>query len=173
MNPEKKEKQNRLGIEYQNAGNSNGEKEKFLYLFVRMCSDNIADLEEYQKTLNKLLMEGRKEKILNFTRSRTLVDLELHKLYAAFDAAFLDLFPDFIEKFNLLLREGEGYELKSKGSLGPELRVFALFRLGMRNSAEIAKFLRCRAHTVYNYRTIVKSKAISKENFEDQVLELE
>ena len=102
--------------------------------------------------------------------SEELTDEELEELYANFDTAFLHLFPDFVKKFNALLQDNEQSILKKDELLNTELRIFALIRLGIEDSSQIAEFLRYSVNTIYNYRAKVKNKARgSREDFEDLV----
>ena len=53
---------------------------------------------------------------------------------------------------------------KKSGTLNPELRIYALIRLGIADSEKIAKFLRYSLTTIYNYRTKVRNKARGDRN---------
>ncbi len=54
-----------------------------------------------------------------------------------------------------------------------ELRIFALIRLGITQSSEIASLLRYSVNTIYNYRAQVKNSALDdRENFEEKVRHL-
>ncbi|MCI6461853.1 MAG: DUF6377 domain-containing protein, partial [Prevotella sp.] len=67
----------------------------------------------------------------------------------------------------------DGSDVKTKpGSLTTELRIFALIRLGVKDSSEIANLLFYTPRTIYNYRSAMKAKAINKETFEDDVRRL-
>jgi len=82
----------------------------------------------------------------------------------------LHLFPDFVDKFNDLLLDEERIYLKKGELLNTELRIFALIKLGIEDSSQIAEFLRYSVNTIYNYRAKVKNKAkVSRKNFEDLV----
>ncbi|MDE7032984.1 MAG: hypothetical protein K2O79_07250, partial [Muribaculaceae bacterium] len=48
--------------------------------------------------------------------------------------------------------------------LNPELRIYALIRLGITDSDKIAKFLRYSLTTIYNYRTKIRNKALGDRN---------
>ena len=75
-----------------------------------------------------------------------------------------------MEQFNELLQENERIVPKSDEQLNTELRIFALIRLGITDSSQIAEFLRYSVNTIYNYRAKVKNKArVSRENFENLV----
>ena len=64
------------------------------------------------------------------------------------------------------------FDPKSK-SLTPELRIFALIRLGITDSSKIAEFMNYSVHTIYNYRSTVKNAAIgSRDEFEDAVKQI-
>ncbi|MDR0711135.1 MAG: DUF6377 domain-containing protein, partial [Prevotellaceae bacterium] len=56
--------------------------------------------------------------------------------------------------------------------LNTELRIFALIRLGISDSIKIAGFLRYSSSTVYNYRTQVRNKALSRDDFEQNVMKI-
>ena len=84
--------------------------------------------------------------------------------------AFLHLFPNFVGKFNDLLQENEQILPKKGELLNTELRIFALIRLGIEDSSQIAEFLRYSVNTIYNYRAKVRNKARgSREDFDDLV----
>lgn len=62
--------------------------------------------------------------------------------------------------------------LKRDELLNTELRIFALIRLGINDSSQIAEFLRYSVNTIYNYRAKVKNKAcVSRDDFEKLVRE--
>ena len=87
-----------------------------------------------------------------------------------FDETFLNLFPDFVEQFNALLADGSAIILKDPDVLTPELRIFALIRLGVTDSGKIANLLHYSSNTVYNYRAKIKNKACGpRDSFEDAV----
>lgn len=147
-------------------------KEEYIGNFLDLCSNYINKLEDYRKGLNKKASAGNLEPLFKSLKSTELMTTELKALYKNFDDTFLHLYPDFVAAFNNLLVEEERFELKP-GELNTELRIFALLRLGIQDSAKIAAFLRCSMSTIYNYRTKVRNKAIvPRENFENYVLEI-
>lgn len=78
--------------------------------------------------------------------------------------------PISVKKFNDLLQDNERIVLKKDELLNTELRIFALIRLGIEDSSQIAEFLRYSVNTIYNYRAKVKNKTRgSREDFEDLV----
>ncbi len=94
---------------------------------------------------------------------------ELEELYHNFDKAFLKLYPNFVEKFNSLLKPEERYKLE-KDQLNTELRIFALIRLGITDVGQIAVFLHYSVQTIYNYKSKVKRMSTLDSNiFEEEV----
>ena len=82
----------------------------------------------------------------------------------------MHLLPDFVRKFNELLQNDAQIILKKGELLNTELRIFALIRLGIDDSSQIAEFLRYSVNTIYNYRAKVKNKAcVSRDDFEKLV----
>ena len=90
-----------------------------------------------------------------------------------FDTIFLDLFPGFIESFNELLQPDARIYPHSGELLTPELRIYALVRLGINDSTKIAGLLHYSPQTVYNYRLKTRNKAIvPKKEFASRVAKL-
>jgi DNA-binding CsgD family transcriptional regulator len=73
-----------------------------------------------------------------------------------------------------LLAPGESISPKGNDSLTPELRIFALVKLGISDSSKIASLLHYSANTIYNYRAKIKNKAKGdRDKFENYVKEIE
>ncbi len=141
-------------------------KEEYIGFIFNLCSDYIDKMESYRKEIHRKLKAGKANEALQLTGSTSLVTDELKEFFRNFDAVFLTIFPNFVEEFNRLLLEGEKILPKPGDLLSPELRVFALVRLGISESSKIANFLHYSPQTVYNYNLKVRNKlAISKEEF--------
>ena len=152
---------------------SNHIKEEYIGRFLKLCSTYIDRLDAYRRMVNKKLSGGQTEELLKMVRSRDVLDTDLKELYENFDTAFLHLFPDFVEKFNQLLQPEERIILRKGELLNTELRIFALIRLGIDDSSQIAEFLRYSVNTIYNYRAKVKNKAcVSRDDFEMCVMRI-
>ena len=145
-------------------------KEVYISRFIRLCSEYVERLDKLRITVNKKLSAGKTSEVVELTRSSKITDEAVDLLYENFDAAFLRIFPDFVEQFNELLLEEERIVLKNKERLNIELRIFALIRLGFSDSGQIAEFLRYSPNTIYNYRAKVKNKSkCSRVEFENFV----
>ena len=111
--------------------------------------------------------------LLELTKSKQLKDNELKIFYKNFDEAFLKIYPNFIDEFKKLVKEDYRLEITNSKELNTELRIFALIRLGITNSAKISKILRYSVNTIYNYRATVKNNSIDRDNFEDLIKKIE
>ena len=152
---------------------SNNIKEEYVGRFMNLCSVYINRLDAYRRMVNKKISAGQMEELLKMVRSREVLDAGLKELYDNFDTAFLHLFPDFVDEFNDLLQPEERIVLRKGELLNTELRIFALIRLGIDDSSQIAEFLRYSVNTIYNYRAKVKNKArISREDFEMRLMQI-
>lgn len=140
-------------------------KENYLGYLFNLCSEYIDSLESYRKQLQRRLKSGKISDIDSLL-SATQGGEHLQSFFKKFDAIILDIFPDFIEKINALL--SPDYQLRPKPGelLSPELRIYALVRLGVTDSTRIAAFLHYSPQTVYNYRFRVRSHSLlPKEEF--------
>jgi cell division protein FtsL len=152
---------------------SNKIKEKYIGRFINLCSIYIDKLDAYRRMAYKMLQANQVEQLRKITSSVDSLDNELKELYTNFDTAFLQLFPDFVEKFNALLSDKEIITLKKGELLNTELRIYALIRLGIDDSAQIAEFLRYSLNTIYNYRAKARNKAkVSRDDFETLVKQI-
>ena len=86
-----------------------------------------------------------------------------------FDKAFMELYPNFVDEFNSLLTPENRIVLPTPTSLTPEIRIFALMRLGVTESRKIATLLSYSPQTVYNHKTAMRNKAIDRERFDEDI----
>ena len=93
----------------------------------------------------------------------------MKNFYDGFDATFLHLFPTFVDEVNALLKPEEHLTLKRGNRMSTELRMLALFRLGVTDSAKVGHFLRCSTATVYNYRAKLRKAAIEPDSFDKAI----
>jgi hypothetical protein len=141
---------------------SNTIKEEYIGRYMDLCTAYIGKMNEYRLSLLRLFLARKDKELHDKLKSTELLDQELKAFYAHFDETFLLLFPSFISDFNALL--SEKITPKHKGMLTPELRIFALIRLGITDSKKIAQFLHYTPTTIFNYRTRVRNKAIDDRN---------
>ena len=152
---------------------SNLVKEEYIGYVFNLCSSYIDKMEAYRINVNRKLKTGKIDDALKTTSSTTLASDELKEFFRNFDTIFLNLYPNFVEEFNSLLKTEERITTKSDDILTPELRVFALIRLGINDSSKIASFLHYSPQTVYNYKLKVHNKlAVSKDYFANLILQI-
>ena len=144
---------------------SNRIKEEYIGQLFNLCSQYISESENKRTMILGRIKMGKVKELQEQLSSSTMTQ-DLNRLFDNFDAIFLELFPDFIERFNELLRPDEQIEVKGKHLLTPELRIYALVRLGITDSTKIASFLHYSPQTVYNYRMKVRNRSdLPKDQF--------
>lgn len=149
---------------------SNRIKDEYLTRFIKLCSTYINKLDDFRRIVSKNITSNKVNELLRFTRSEKMLEEPLNELYANFDSAFLHIFPNFVGDFNELLNDDGKIIVKSGEQMNTELRIFALIRLGITDSSQIAEFLRYSVNTIYNYRAKVKNKSkVPREEFEEYV----
>lgn len=173
LNMELKNANEQQSLTNKSLAESNHVKERFISNFLEICTEYIERLEKFKQSVHIKLKVGQTSDILRMTSSTADSTKELKELYENFDKAFLNIYPDFVEEFNKLLRPEERYSIHDNNTLNQELRIFALIRLGINDSNKMAVFLHYSLRTIYNYRSKVKSKALDqKEDFEEKVRQL-
>lgn len=152
---------------------SNKIKEVYIGRFIELCSVYINKIDDFRKKVHSKIKDGNINDAKLMTQSQDIMDVEFEELYANFDNAFLQLFPDFVVKVNELLNENDRFILKKDEILNPELRIMALMRLGISDGNKISQFLRYSLTTVYNYRTKSKNRTyLQKEEFDNKILQI-
>lgn len=155
----------------ENLVDVNQHRENLAKLYIDLCSKYIDRLNNYQKFVVRKIKVNQINDLLSTTSSSRLTEADAATFLNGFDKAFLDLYPTFIEGLNELLLPGNEVKLKD-GNMSTELRIFALIRLGVKDSSEIANLLFCTPRTIYNYRSALKAKAKDRDAFEDDVRKL-
>lgn len=141
---------------------SNDIKEKYIGLLFGLCSGYISRQEKLRQTLLKQVRTGTLTDISKTLNGMHGSSDEFKTFIRQFDTIFLSIYPDFVEQFNLLLLPEAQIIPKEDDLLTPELRIYALIRLGIDDNSKIAGFLHYSLQTVYNYRMKMRNKACSK-----------
>lgn len=148
-------------------------KEEYIGRFLELSSQLISDSEQRLKQLNRLARERKLEELYAELKTMEPVNKGIRKFHSHFDTAFLNIYPNFINEVNNLLKPECRFDVEQDGTpvkhLSTELRVLALIRLDITDNQEIADILRSSITTIYTYRSKIKARAINKESFEDDV----
>ncbi len=149
-------------------------KQEYIALFLGMVSDNISATRKYKSRVLKYIRQGNTKAVTDEIEQQEPIENDILEFYKMFDQAFVNIYPDFVEKFNRLLVDGAAIVPKGDDILTPELRIFALIKLGITDSSRIASLLHYSANTIYNYRAKTKNKArVSRDSFEEAVRNIE
>ena len=151
---------------------TNHTREEYVSLFMDLCAAYIDKLKKYQDLVKRKVKAKQTDDLLRLVNATKLSEMDTREFFMNFDTAFLNLYPNFIKEFNSLLREGEEIIPKRGEILTTELRIFALIRMGIKDSSKIATLLFYSPQTIYNHRSVVKNKAKIRDNFEKQVEEI-
>ena len=148
-------------------------KDEYIGLSFYNYSANVKKLEQLSRFVNRKLQE-KKYADIKAAFNPDELQKEREQMYESFDATFLRLFPSFIERYDALFAPEDRTQPQGSDRLTTEMRIFALIRLGITKSDEIAGFLDYSVHTINTYKTRVKNKSlIDNAHFEDAILAIE
>ena len=150
----------------------NTRREYLAKLYIDLCAQYIARLNKFEIFVQRKIKANQVQDLMNMASSSRLSEEDAAAFVTLFDKAFIDLYPTFVDEFNALMKDDCRIIPKQKGSLTTELRIFALIRLGVKESSEIASLLFYTPRTIYNYRSSVKNKAKNRDTFEDDITQL-
>lgn len=165
----------KLAEAYENAKEINQIKAIYIGHYLDLYSSYISKMDDYHTLVQRKIAIGRTEE-LSQSHINTIINIkkDINDLFTDFDAAFLQLYPNFIQQLNELLTEKNRYALNhdksnSKIKLNTEIRILALLRLDISDNKKISSFLRITIQSVYNYRSKIKAKAINENTFEEDI----
>ena len=147
----------------------NHRRETYMRLFMDISAVYIRKLIEYRKLVGRKIKANQTADLLKTINSYKLAEEEATTFYTRFDRAFIELYPGFVEELNSLLLPDAQIELPSPNSLTTEVRIFALMRLGVTDSQEIATLLFYSTQTIYNYKSAMRTRAINRETFDEDI----
>ncbi|MBD8388074.1 DUF6377 domain-containing protein [Dysgonomonas sp. BGC7] len=164
------EELNRLNNALLNANRIRGEA---IILFVDLSSSYINKMDLFRETVKRKILAKQIDELYEISNVSEPGQSMQVSFIQIFDNAFLRLYPSFVDEFNELLVDEGKIKLKEGELLNTELRIFALIKLGIRDSSKISSFLRYSPQTIYNYRNKVKNFSIVDRNsFESCVQEI-
>ena len=151
---------------------ANNGKNMYIGQFLKLCSIYMDKLNKFVKLADRKISAGKADELSRMLKSGKFIEEQNADFYVVFDDAFLHIYPDFAEKVNNLLRPDCAITLKEGESLNTDLRILAIMRMGIDDSATIAQILNYSLNTIYSYRNRLRSRAVDKDNFEADVMKI-
>lgn len=149
---------------------SNHIKTVYVGHYMEMTSLLIERFDAWRKQLNQKIKSNDIEPVQKELASQRFTQEQLAAFYRDFDEAFLNIFPDFVDKVQDLLIDNYVFRTKPGEKLNTDLRVLCCIRLGITDSTQIASFLRYSLSTIYNSRTRMRNLAKgNRDKFEERV----
>lgn len=149
---------------------ANKVKNKYIGRTLYDASEYIDTLEHIFNKVNKAVLMRNYSEIGKIT-SFEMLDVERKTMFRNFDNTFLALFPNFVEQYNTLFDEVNRRYPHEQGTLTSEMRIFALIRMGIKESERIARYLGYSVHTVNTYKTRAKNRScVSNDDFETLIM---
>ena len=148
---------------------TNQKREGLAKIYIDLCATYIDKLKKYQTLVKRKIKANQVNELLSTMSSSRISEEDAAIFLGKFDKAFLNLYPTFVQELNTLLTTEQQIAVKQGDALTTELRIYALIRLGVKESAEIADLLFYSPQTIYNYRSSLKNRAINKETFDEDV----
>ena len=148
---------------------TNHRRETYMRLFMDISAVYIRKLLEYRKLVSRKIKANQTADLLKTINSYRLAEEEATTFYTRFDRAFIELYPGFVDELNGLLLPEAKIAQPSPNSLTTEARIFALMRLGVTDSQEIATLLFYSTQTIYNYKSAMRTRAINRDTFDEDI----
>ena len=151
---------------------TNIKRETYMRLFMDISAAYISKLSDYRKLVSRKIKANQTADLLKTLNTHKLEEEEAQMFCNRFDKAFMELYPGFVTELNKLLLPECQLEVPTTHDLTTEIRIFALMRLGVTDSQEIATLLHYSTQTIYNYKSGMRAKAINRDSFESDINQL-
>lgn len=151
---------------------SNRIKEEYIGYCFHIASAYIEKIEKLKHQVETKLGDNKHGDI-RYIVNNINIKHEREELFHNFDRIFLRIFPNFVSEFNSFFRDEDQIHLKENELLNTDLRIYALFRIGISENEKIARILEYSVNTIYAYKTRIRNKSIvPNEEFEDRIMQI-
>lgn len=151
---------------------ANSLKEAYIGQFLYLCSIYMEKQEEFHKLVGRKIAAGQVDDLYAMIRSGKMLEDQSHIFYTIFDDVFINMYPTFVDDVNALLMDDRRVQMADGAMLNTEMRILAFMRLGVDDSAKVARFLGLSLNTVYTYRNKLKNRARNRDSFECDVMRI-
>ncbi len=162
----------RLNLLKARLSEANKAKEAYNSQFLNLTSVYMDKMEEFNRFASRKIAAKQVDELYAYVKSGRIMAEQSRLFYEVFDKAFTHTYPTFVDDVNCLLLPDKQISLPEGVLLNTELRIVAFMRLGLEDSAQIARFLDLSLNTIYTYRNKLKSRAISRETFESDIMNI-
>ena len=147
-------------------------KDEYIGRGFSVHAEYIRKMESLYNMVDRKLMTKQYDELRRQLK-RGDIRMEKEGMMAQFDSTVLTLFPDFKQQWDALFPAGESKSGDcAENALTPEMRIFALIRLGMNDVNDISAFLGYSVNTINTYKTKVKNRShLPNEQFEAAIME--
>lgn len=148
-------------------------KDEYIGYGFYLNSEYIEKIEGIYKLVNRKVSVGQADELRTMLRLSDIKE-EKGKMLSEFDKTFLRLFPTFIEQYRALFpADDTTLDDVEEGILTPEMRIFALIRLGVCDNNNIARFLNYSVNTINTYKTKAKKRSlVANDEFEERIMRI-
>ncbi len=147
-------------------------KDEYIGLSFSRQAEYMREQEELSLFVLQKLESGQYDALRkSFRRSHIVRGRK--EMYLDFDETFTRLFPTFVTEYNQLFPPEEREEMPAGSAMTPEMRIFALIRVGIIDTEQIARFLNYSTNTINTYKTRAKNRSlVDNKDFESTVMNI-
>lgn len=148
-------------------------KDGYIRQLIKLCALYMQTLYDMNITTSRKLKAKQYQDLLTLLENGRMMRQQRQQFYEVFDKAIIESYPDFFPSVNKLLLPDKRFKPDEyENGLNTELRLLSFMLLGIDASSDLSKFLGLSLNSVYTYRNKLKSRALVKDTFEDDVRNL-
>lgn len=132
---------------------ANSVKRGMISLTFKLNSDYIVSFDDFRNKVLRRFTMKKYDEVKSLLMDPEILEDMYADFYKNFDQTVITIFPNFVEEFNSLVDDENKIPLETiekTKTLTTRMRIYALKRLGIEKSGQIAKILNISIRTVYN-----------------------
>lgn len=132
---------------------ANTVKRGMISLAFKLTSDYIVDFDDFRNKVLKRFTMKKYDEVKSQLMDPQIIEDMYADFYKNFDKTVISIFPNFVEEYNSLVDDESKVSvstIEKTKTLNTRMRIYALKRLGIEKSGQIAKILNISIRTVYN-----------------------
>jgi hypothetical protein len=148
---------------------NNNSQEAIIKQLLSLSESVMESSDDFMRLASRKIKAGQVQDLLKSIESGKYQQDRTENFATAFDEYFHLIFPDFKSQVNELFQADKRIDIAEGPQLNAELRILALLRLGIDEPTKLNRFLGLSINTIYTYRNKAKSRALDRENFEENI----
>ena len=165
----KNRQMNRMALRLEEA---NSTKDVYISQFLNLCSIYMDKLTQFNKMVNRKITTGKVDDLLKITKQGKYIEEHSKEFYDVFDDAFLHIYPKLCSRGQQASSPRGANCIARRRKTQHRLAHYRIHETWDRGKFAYRSMMNYSVYTIYTYRNKLKNRAISRETFEGDLMNI-